>query len=91
MGCKGGGSESAWVGNGHGPCGIWPFGKGSPSTADKSRMENCDLLPQSFNVFMCSSVVKSLLVLYRLLCSVLSSNGTLHVLHRSVVPSLFYV
>lgn len=25
-------SQPGWV-NGHGPCGIWPFGRGSPSTA----------------------------------------------------------
>lgn len=36
--CGGGGgvggclSQPGWV-NGHGACGIWPFGRGSPSTA----------------------------------------------------------
>lgn len=54
VGCKRvGGSESPWVGNGHGPCGIWPFGKGSPSTADQSHMENSDLFPQSLECFVC--------------------------------------
>lgn len=38
VGWRGGGgvggclSQPGWV-NGHGPCGIWPFGRGSPSTA----------------------------------------------------------